>query len=193
MDMDPTRTYPIGAPWTHHSSHRSNFTNAHSTFPVHDHSFSCMHSYIHPIHPSIAYAIVASQRFASHHEAVVVSFDMSANQPRFEGQPTKGSRPPRVKQSQGRKTKMSPSGLARPRSEADRDISTFLVRSKPRAKSIESPSRRGQRATQAHRTGRARAVGAHLTFSPLALFDARRPQSLHRLAFEPQSITAHIE
>ena len=37
-----------------------------------------MHSYIHPIHPNIAYAIAASQCFASRHEAVVVSFDMSA-------------------------------------------------------------------------------------------------------------------
>ena len=42
------------------------------------HSFvSSIHPYIHPIHPSIAYAIAASQCFASCHEAVVVSFDMS--------------------------------------------------------------------------------------------------------------------
>ena len=60
-------------------------------------------SYTYLIHPNITYAIAASQRFASRHEAVVVSFDMSGNRPRFEGQLAKGSRPPRVKQSQGRK------------------------------------------------------------------------------------------
>ena len=64
------------------------------------HSSILMHAFIHP---SIAYAIIASQRFASRHEAVVVSFDMSGDRPRFEGRPTKGSRLPRVKQSQGRK------------------------------------------------------------------------------------------
>ena len=37
------------------------------------------HSYTYLIHPSIAYAIAASQRFASCHEAVVVAFDMSGN------------------------------------------------------------------------------------------------------------------
>ena len=41
------------------------------------------HLYIHPfnhlVHPSIAHAITASQRFASRHEVVVVSFDMSGN------------------------------------------------------------------------------------------------------------------
>ena len=39
-----------------------------------------------------------------------------------------GLEAPRVKQSQGRKIEMSPSGLAQPHSEADRDISTFLFR-----------------------------------------------------------------
>ena len=107
-DLDSTRTYPIRAPWTRHSSHRGNFANPRSTFLIHDHSFihACMHSYIypyiHPIHPSIAYAIVASQRFASRHETAVVSFNMNDNRPGFEGRPTKGSRPPRVKQSQGK-------------------------------------------------------------------------------------------
>ena len=86
-----------------------------STLPMHDHSFihshacihtfihtfihSSIHPFIHPIHPSIAYAIAASQRFASRHEAVVVSFDMSGDRLRFEGRPMESSRPPRVKQS----------------------------------------------------------------------------------------------
>ena len=37
------------------------------------------HSYTYLIHPSIAYVIAASQRFASRHEVVVASFDMSGN------------------------------------------------------------------------------------------------------------------
>ena len=37
------------------------------------------HSYTYLIHPSIAYAIATSQRFASRHEAVVITFDMSGN------------------------------------------------------------------------------------------------------------------
>ena len=74
------------------------------TLPTPTLLFQCMriHSSI-LIHPSIAYAIIASQRFMSRHEAVVVSFDMSGDRPRFEGRPAKGSRPPRIKQSQGRK------------------------------------------------------------------------------------------
>ena len=74
-DMDPTRTYPIGAPRTRHLSHRCNFTNPRFTFPIHKHSFSCMHLYIQ----IIAYTIIVSKRFASRHEAVVVSFDMCGN------------------------------------------------------------------------------------------------------------------
>ena len=109
-DPDPTRTYLVRSPQTRHSSHRSNFTNPHFSFPLHDHSFihshACIHTFIHLsinpyIHPSIAYAIATSQRFASRHEAVVVSFDMSDNRPRFEGQPTKGSRPPRINRARG--------------------------------------------------------------------------------------------
>ena len=49
------------------------------------------------IHPSIAYAIVASQCFVSRQEEVVVSFDMSGDHLRFKGWPAEGSRPPRVK------------------------------------------------------------------------------------------------
>ena len=72
----------------------------HSSILMHAfiHSFihSSIHPYIHPIHPSIAYAIAASQCFVSRHEAVVISFDMSGDRPRFEGRPMEGSRPPRV-------------------------------------------------------------------------------------------------
>ena len=95
-DLDSIRTYPVRAPRTHHSSHRGNFTDPPLfLFPLHDHSFihshacihtfihSFIHSSIHPIHPSIAYAIAASQRFTSRHEAAVVSFDMSGDQPWF--------------------------------------------------------------------------------------------------------------
>ena len=119
LGLDPTRTYLVRAPRTRHSSHQGNFTNPHFSFPVHDHSFIHSHAYIHtfihtyihsfiypfihPIYPSIAYAIDASQRFVSRHEAAVISFDMSGERLRFEGWPAKGSRPPHVEQSQGRK------------------------------------------------------------------------------------------
>ena len=87
------------------------------TISLYDHSFICCHSYIHthihtfiharihsfiPCIQSIAYAVDASQRFMLRHEAVVASFDMSDDRPGFEGRPAKGSRPPRVKQSQGK-------------------------------------------------------------------------------------------
>ena len=39
----------------------------------------------------------------------------------------------------------------------------------------------------------ARAAGAHLRFSPLALFDMKRPRALRGSAFEPRSVAAHIE
>ena len=68
---------------------------------------------------------VASQRFMSRHETAITSFDMGGSRPRFKGWPTNGSRPPRAEQSQGEITETSPSGPARPRSEADRDVSTF--------------------------------------------------------------------
>ena len=71
----------------------------------------------------------ASQCSVLRHEAAVASFDMSNDRPGFEGRPTKGSRPPHVKQSQGRKTQMSP---VRPSpSLADRVISTFSFDPKP--------------------------------------------------------------
>ena len=68
---------------------------------------------------------VASQRFVSRHEMAVASLDIGDNRPRFKGRPVKGLRPPRTEQSQGEITEMSPSGPARPRSEADRGVSTF--------------------------------------------------------------------
>ena len=70
---------------------------------------------------------IAPQRFVSRHDTAVTSFDIGGSRPRFQGWPTKGSRPPCVKRSQGRKNEMGPSDLARPRSKADRDISIFLV------------------------------------------------------------------
>ena len=56
------------------------------TLPTPTLLFQCMiiHSSI-PIHPSIIYAIIASQRFVSRHEEVVISFDMSGDRPRFKG------------------------------------------------------------------------------------------------------------
>ena len=70
--------------------------------------------------------ITASQRFVSRHKTAVASFDMSRNRPRFKGRPAKGSRPPRVKQSQGEITETSPSGPTQPRLEADWDISNLF-------------------------------------------------------------------
>ena len=56
------------------------------TLPTPTLLFQCMSIYSSIlIHPSIAYAIIASQHFASRHEAVVVSFNMSGDQPGFEG------------------------------------------------------------------------------------------------------------
>ena len=57
--------------------------------------------------------INASQRFVLRHEVVVASFNMSNEGSGFEGQPTKGSRPPHIKQSQGRKHRCAPAALAR--------------------------------------------------------------------------------
>ena len=37
---------------------------------------------------------IASQRFVSHHETAVASFDIGDHRPRFEGRLAKGSRPP---------------------------------------------------------------------------------------------------
>ena len=87
------------------------------TISLYDHSFIYYHSYIHArihtfVHPRIHSShtseashmqLNASQRFVLRHEAAVASFNMSNDRPGFEGRPMKGSRPPRVKQSQGRK------------------------------------------------------------------------------------------
>ena len=35
--------------------------------------------------------------------------------------------------------------------------------------------------------------GAHLRFSPLALFDVGQPRALRGIAFEPWSVVAHVE
>ena len=42
-------------------------------------AFISIKSYINPIHPNVAYAIAASQRFVSRHEAAPASFDMCCN------------------------------------------------------------------------------------------------------------------
>ena len=110
MSTGPNRTYPIKTPQTRHSSHQGNFTKAFYFIYLHDHSFIISHTHVHtfiyarihlfiPCIQSIAYAVDASQRFVLRHKAVVASFDMSDDRLGFEGQLTKGSRLPRVKQS----------------------------------------------------------------------------------------------
>ena len=61
---------------------------------------SYMHAFIHSIHPKASHIqLNASQRSVLRHEVAATSFNMSNDQPGFKGLPTKGSRPPRVKQS----------------------------------------------------------------------------------------------
>ena len=61
---------------------------------------SSMHAFIHSIHPKASHMqLNASQRSVLRHEVTVASFNMSNDRPGFEGQPTKGSRLPRIKQS----------------------------------------------------------------------------------------------
>ena len=102
MDPDPTRTYPVRAPQTRHSSHQGNL-QTHFSFLVHDHSFIHSHAHIHtfghtfirtfiPYIQALHMQIVASQRFVSCHKAIVVSFDMSGDRPRFEGWPAVGGK-----------------------------------------------------------------------------------------------------
>ena len=94
---------------------------------------------------------IASQCFVSRHEMAVASFNLGGSRPRFEGRPVKGSRLPRTKQSQGEITETSPSGPARPRSEADKDVSTF-------SRSILTPS-------QTHRISIEERPSGHLSLS----------------------------
>ena len=54
-------------------------------------------------------------------------------------------------------------------------------------------SKKGQDVPVRFWAGSSKAVGTHLGFSPLALFDVRRPWALRGSAFEPRSIAAHIE
>ena len=70
-----------------------------TTISLYNHSY--IYTHIHSFHTSKAshMRLNASQRSVLRHEVAVASFNMSNDQPRFEGQPTKGSRPPRVKQS----------------------------------------------------------------------------------------------
>ena len=73
------------------------------TISLYEHSF--IHARIHSFHTFEAshMQLNASQRSVLRHEAAVASFNMSNDRSGFEGRPTKGSRPPRVEQSQGRK------------------------------------------------------------------------------------------
>ena len=77
----------------------------HSSAVIHTRIHTFIHARIHSSHTSEASHMQsnASQRSVLHHEAVVASFNMSNDCPGFEGRPMKGSRPPHVKQSQGRK------------------------------------------------------------------------------------------
>ena len=113
-----SRTHLVGA--SRHSCYQGNVT---------DPTFILIKLYIQTLHMQN----VASQCFMSRHETVVTSFDMGGSRPRFKGRPTKGSRLPHAKQSQGEITETSPSGPARPRSETDRDVSTL-------SRSILTPS-----------------------------------------------------
>ena len=73
------------------------------TISLYEHSF--IHARIHSFHTSEAshMQLNASQHSVLRQEAAIASFNMSNDRPGFEGQPMKGSRPPYVKQSQGRK------------------------------------------------------------------------------------------
>ena len=123
---NPARTCLVGA--FRRSHHQGNVTNP---------AFILIKFYIQTLHMQN----IASQRFVSRHETTVASFDMGGSRPRFEGWPVKGLRPPRAEQSLGEITETSPSGLARPRSETNRDVSTFsrsiLTLSKTHRISIE--------------------------------------------------------
>ena len=73
------------------------------TISLYNHSY--IYTRIHSFHTSKAshMRLNASQRSVLRHKAAVASFNMSNDRPGFEGRPTKGSRLPYVKQSQGRK------------------------------------------------------------------------------------------
>ena len=67
------------------------------TISLYNHSY--IYTCIHSFHTSKAshMRLNASQCSVLHHEAAVASFNMSNDRSGFEGQPTKGSRPPRIK------------------------------------------------------------------------------------------------
>ena len=90
-------------------------------------TFVLIKLYVKFIHPNVAYAnsCIPTLRVASRSGSRFIQYERRLTKVRRPT--TKGSRLPRVKKSQGRKTEMSPISLARPRPETDRDISTFLV------------------------------------------------------------------
>ena len=61
------------------------------TISLYEHSF--IHAHIHSFHMQLN----ASHHFMLRHEAVVASFNMSNDRLGFEGWPTMGTRPPRIK------------------------------------------------------------------------------------------------
>jgi len=86
-DMDPIRTYPIGAPQTHHSSHRGNFTKPPFYFLMHDHSSILMHAFIHSSHTfkhCICNCCITTLRVASQSGSRLI---------RYERRPTRVQRP----------------------------------------------------------------------------------------------------
>ena len=131
MDSDPTQTYLVRAPRTHHLSHRGNFTNPHFTFPVHEHSFlhchACIHTFIHTfIHTSkhcICNCCIIMLCVASRSGSRLI---------RYERQPTgvqrlayEGLKAASHQTEPGEKMQMSSSGPCPTHSRADRVISTF--------------------------------------------------------------------
>ena len=123
-DSDPTRTYPVRAPQTRHSSHRGNFTNPHFTFLVHDHSF--IHSSIHSSHTSkhcICNCCITTLRVVSRSGSRLIRYERRSTEvPRLA---RKGLKAASRQTEPGEKMQMSPSGPCSTRSEADRVISTI--------------------------------------------------------------------
>ena len=133
--MDPTRTYPIGAPRTHHSSHRGTLPTPIILFQCMSiHSSILMHAFIHPV----IYSSIHSSHTSKHCICncciimlCVVSRSGSCLIQR-EQRPTgvqrkshKGLEAAPHQIEPGEKMQMSPNSLCLTRSEADRVISTF--------------------------------------------------------------------
>ena len=118
-DPDSTRTYPVTAPRTHHSSHRDNFTNPHFTFSAHEHSFIHSHTSKH----RICNCCITTLRITSQSDSHLIRYERrltGVRRPARKGlEATSHQTEPR------KKTQMSPSGPCPTYSRADRVISTF--------------------------------------------------------------------